>query len=167
MRFYDISFLDRLVNDLFIEGTPGRSRFALTSYYFQGLSSYDLQAQQPVVGPVWDYNKSIALPAARTGGVGGELEIDANFTHLNRELASFQAKNTTNGMRTLDNAFSLYDVCPVNAPSALYTRANCLIRGVGGDYTRATASATWKRQFIDPIGQVWTPFALADQLLRQ
>ena len=155
------NYFREATSTLYLTGQSERAFFDLRSYYFQGLSSYDLQAQQPVVGPVWDYNKSIALPAARTGGVGGELEIDANFTHLNRELASFQAKNTTNGMRTLDNAFSLYDVCPVNAPSALYTRANCLIRGIGGDYTRATASATWKRQFIDPIGQVWTPFAFA------
>ena len=37
MRFYDISYLDRLVNDLFIENETGRSRFALSGYYFQGL----------------------------------------------------------------------------------------------------------------------------------
>ncbi len=48
MRFYDISFLDRLVSDIFIEGTPGRSRFALTSYYFQGLRSSDIQSQIPL-----------------------------------------------------------------------------------------------------------------------
>ena len=51
MRFYDISFLDRLVNDLFLEGTPGRSRFSLASYYFQGLRSTDVTARIPFVLP--------------------------------------------------------------------------------------------------------------------
>ena len=51
MRFYDISFLDRLVNDVFLEATPGRSRFALTSYYFQGLRSTDVTSRIPFVLP--------------------------------------------------------------------------------------------------------------------
>ena len=51
MRFYDISFLDRLVNDLFIEHTPGRSRFDLASYYFEGLRSTDVTSRIPFVLP--------------------------------------------------------------------------------------------------------------------
>ncbi len=154
------NYFREATSTLYLTGQGERGFFDLRSYYFQGLSSYDLQAQQPVVAPVWDYNKTIDLPAARTAGIGGELEIDANFTHLTRELAAFQSTNTANGTRTLDNAFGLYDVCPTNS-AGLYTRANCLVRGIGGDYTRATASATWKRQYVDPIGQVWTPFAFA------
>jgi LPS-assembly protein len=37
MRFYDISFLDRLMSNLFVENDSGRSRFLLDGYYFQGL----------------------------------------------------------------------------------------------------------------------------------
>jgi LPS-assembly protein len=51
MRFYDVSFLDRLVNDVFLEGTPGRSRFSLASYYFQGLRSTDITARIPFILP--------------------------------------------------------------------------------------------------------------------
>ena len=152
---------------LYLTGQGERSFFDLRSYYFQTLSSYDLQRQQPVVAPVFDYNKTIDLPAARTAGIGGELEIDVNFTNITRELASYQST----GARTLDKANNLYDVCVPNA-AGLYTptiynhntKKNdpvCMVRGIGGDYTRATASATWKRQYIDPIGQVWTPFAFA------
>ena len=141
---------------LYLTGQGERSFFDLRSYYFQTLSSYDLQRQQPVVAPVFDYNKTVNLPAARTAGIGGELEIDANFTNITRELASYQST----GARTLDNAYTLYDVCVPNA-AGLYSRNNCMVRGIGGDYTRTTASATWKRQYIDPIGQVWTPFVFA------
>ena len=159
------NYFREATSTLYLTGQGDRGFFDLRSYYFQGLSSYDLQSQQPVVAPVWDYNKTIDLPASRTAGIGGELEIDANFTHLTRTLASFQSTNTSSGIRTLDNAFGLYDVCTPSVPSnprSLYSPANnCLIRGIGGDYTRATASVTWKRQYIDPIGQVWTPFAFA------
>ena len=141
---------------LYLTGQGERSFFDLRSYYFQTLSSYDLQRQQPLVAPVFDYNKTVNLPAARTAGIGGELEIDANFTNITRQLASYQST----GARTLDNAYNLYDVCVPNA-AGLYSRSNCMVRGIGGDYTRTTASATWKRQYIDPIGQVWTPFVFA------
>ena len=160
------NYFREATSTLYLTGQGDRSFFDLRSYYFQGLSSYDLQAQQPVVAPVWDYNKSIQLPASRTAGIGGELEIDANFTHLSRDLASFQSTNNANGTRTLDNAYSLYDVCTpglqgLYAPKDANGQRACLVRGIGGDYTRATASATWKRQYIDPIGQVWTPFIFA------
>ena len=56
MRFYDISFLDRLTNDLFVEATPGRSRFALTSYYFQGLRSTDVASRIPYVLPKVEFS---------------------------------------------------------------------------------------------------------------
>ena len=150
------NYFREATSTIYLTGQGDRGFFDLRSYYFQGLSSHDLQSQQPVVAPVFDYNKTIDLPAARTAGIGGELEIDANLTHLTRELASFQST----GARTLDSAFGLYDVCTPGA-TGLYSRDNCMVRGVGGDYTRATASATWKRQYVDPIGQAWTPFAFA------
>ena len=154
------NYFAEATSTLYLTGQGERSFFDLRSYYFQTLSSYDLQIQQPVVAPVFDYNKTINLPAARTAGIGGELEIDANFTNIARQLASYQST----GARTLDNAYSLYDVCTPSTPgnpNSLYSRNNCMVRGIGGDYTRTTASATWKRQYIDPIGQVWTPFVFA------
>ncbi len=36
---------------------------------------------------------------------------------------------------------------------------DCLLRGIGGQQTRATADVSWQRKFVDPIGEVWTPFA--------
>ena len=56
MRLYDISYLDRLVNDLFVDDDYGRSRFAVTSYYFQGLRSTDCQRRIPYVAPLLEYS---------------------------------------------------------------------------------------------------------------
>ena len=65
MRFYDISYLDRLVNDLFIENVTGRSRFALTGYYFQGLRATDVQGRFPMSCRSWN------TPIIPTGKVAG------------------------------------------------------------------------------------------------
>jgi LPS-assembly protein len=33
------------------------------------------------------------------------------------------------------------------------------VRGISGSTTRASVMASWRREFVDPAGQVWTPFA--------
>ncbi len=35
-----------------------------------------------------------------------------------------------------------------------------LLRGIGGENMRATADISWKRKYIDPIGQTWTRLGL-------
>jgi LPS-assembly protein len=80
MRFYDISFLDRLVNDLFLEATPGRSRFALTSYYFQGLRSTDVTARIPYILP--QLNMSY-IPTEKVGG--GTFRFDLSGVAIGRD----------------------------------------------------------------------------------
>ena len=80
MRFYDISFLDRLVNDLFLEGTPGRSRFALTSYYFQGLRSTDVTARIPYILPKLEFSY---IPVHKVAG--GSFRFDVNSVAIGRD----------------------------------------------------------------------------------
>ena len=65
MRFYDISFLDRLVNNLFVENDTGRSRFVLGGYYFQGLRATDMQSVIPYILPQLDYTY---MPDAHIAG---------------------------------------------------------------------------------------------------
>ena len=79
MRYYDISYLDRLVNDLFIEATPGRSRFALTGYYFEGLRSTDVASTIPYILPQLDLS---LIPIRKVGG--GRLRMDVNSRILGR-----------------------------------------------------------------------------------
>ena len=142
------NFFRETTSTVFLTGQGETGFFDLRAFYFQGLSRYDLQEQQPVAAPVLDWNKIFDLDPGKTGGVGGRIEIDANATHLSRQLAAFQST----GARTLDSLYNLYDVCTVYVPG------KCIVRGIGGEYTRATLNVSWKRQFIDPIGQVWTPF---------
>src|SRR6185503_19341004 len=79
MRFYDISFLDRLTNDLFLEATPGRSRFSLTSYYFQGLRSTDVTARIPFILPKLEFSY---IPVHKV--LGGSFRFDLSGVAIGR-----------------------------------------------------------------------------------
>ena len=52
LKRYDISSLDRLENNLFIEGISGRSYAAINGWYFQGLREFDDPGQTPLVLPL-------------------------------------------------------------------------------------------------------------------
>jgi LPS-assembly protein len=80
MRFYDISFLDRLTNTLFLEDTPGRSRFNLASYYFEGLRSTDVASRIPYVLPNLEAS---FIPTSKV--VGGSLRADLSGVSLGRD----------------------------------------------------------------------------------
>jgi LPS-assembly protein len=80
MLFYDISVLDRLVNDIFLEGTPGRSRFALTSYYFQGLRSTDVTSRIPFILPKLEMSY---IPTQKVAG--GSFRFDLNGVAIGRD----------------------------------------------------------------------------------
>ena len=146
------------ISTVYLTGKGERSYFDLRGYYIQGLSAYDFEKQQPLVLPVLDYNRTIAVDPARTMGIGGEVNIDVNLTALSRESADYQASGT----QLLDRAFGLYDVCPTANPALPnFKPPSCYVRGIGGNYERASAQVTWQRKLIDPIGEVWTPFAFA------
>jgi len=136
-------YVKESISTLYLQGQGDRSFFDMRGYYFQGLSTRDWQKQQPVVHPVLDYNKRIT-PA----GIGGEFAIDVNVTSLSREAAQFEQlpKQQT-------YLFGLYETCTV------FERGSCLVRGMSGSTSRASVTASWRREFIDPLGQAWTPFA--------
>lgn len=141
----------------YLTGQGPRSYFDLRGFYFQGLSPNDVQAQQPIVHPLLDYNRAFDIDPAKTLGIGGQLEIDASFISSSASVANFESIQP----RTLDRVYGLYNVCQFYSPAVDRSQSSCLLRGIGGDYEHATASADWKRKFIDPIGSVWTPFAFA------
>jgi len=151
------NYLRNSVSSVYMNGQGRNGYFDLRGYYFQGLSRTDIQAQQPIVTPVLDYNKTVDIDPAKSAGIGGRLEFDFNFINITRELASFESI----GGRRLDRAYGLYDVCENAAGAPAYNRTACLVRGMAGNYARASFRVEWKRKFIDPIGQVWTPFAFA------
>ncbi|MGH6799903.1 MAG: LPS-assembly protein LptD [Methylocella sp.] len=149
------NYFSETTSTVYLNGQGDRGYFDLRGYYFEGLSSHDFQPQQPLAHPVWDYNKTFDIDPAKSFGIGGQAELDFNLTSLSASSASFQAV----GPRVLDNAFGLYDICTNYVPGKV--PGACLLRGLGGEYTRATVEASWRRKYIDPIGEVFTPFAFA------
>jgi LPS-assembly protein len=132
------------VSTLYLQGQGDRSWFEARGYYFKTLSTYDWQKQLPVVHPVIDYNKRVDGPDP----LGGEVSVDVNLTSLTRQTAQFaQVPRPTTSL------FGLYETCTV------FQRGQCIVRGLSGTYSRLSTQASWRRQFIDPAGQVWIPFA--------
>jgi len=149
------NYFSETTSTVYLTGQADRGYFDLRGYYFEGLSTHDFQPQQPLAHPVWDYNKTFDIDPAQSFGIGGQAELDFNLTSLSAASASYQSV----GSQVLDNAYGLYNVCTNYTPGQV--GGTCLLRGVGGEYTRATVDGSWKRKFIDPIGEVWTPFAFA------
>jgi LPS-assembly protein len=149
----EYNFFKESISTIYLTGKGERSFFDARGYYFRGLSYQDWQKQLPVVRPVIDYNRRFDGP----GLLGGEVSLDANITSIYRDAAQFVNVPDRVYLFTQD-AFGnpitpLYDTC------AVFQRGVCLVRGVAGSYTRASVDLSWRRKFVDPLGQVWTPFA--------
>jgi LPS-assembly protein len=143
---------------VYITGQGDRGYFDLRGYSFQGLANTDYQPQLAAVWPMLDYNKAIDLDPAKTFGIGGEIEIDANYTRSTAALASYQQI----GSYQFDSQYGLFSVCRnTTTLQPSYNQSSCLLRGIGGEYDSATIQLSWKRKFIDPLGEVWTPFTFA------
>jgi LPS-assembly protein len=149
------NYYSEAISTAYLTGQGDSGYFDLRGYHFEGLTANDLQPQQPNVLPVVDYNKTFNVDPAKTAGIGGNVQLDFNFTNLTAASASYQAVGATE----LDHAYGLYNVCTTYTPGT--TNSNCLLRGIGGDYTRTTADLSWQRKYVDPIGEIWTPFAFA------
>lgn len=89
----------------------------------------DLQRKQPIVHPVMDYDGVLDSSVA-----GGELAWRLNLTSLSRAET---------------DAFGAFD------NGVLEPR----FRGIEGTFSRTSGEATWRRRFVDPFGQVFTPSA--------
>ena len=79
MRFYDISFLDRLTSSLFVENDSGRSRLSLAGFFFQGLRATDAVSAIPVAAPLLEYS---FIPSRDV--LGGQMRLDINGVALSR-----------------------------------------------------------------------------------
>jgi LPS-assembly protein len=134
------------ISQLWLTGRGTDSYFEARSMYFYGFSTADVQAELPIIAPVIDYNKVLDQRL-----FGGTVTFTSNFTSLTRQSASFDAISL--------NAINSGLCATATADPSVKTPANCLLRGIPGEYTRFTAIADWKRQFVDSYGEQWTPFA--------
>ncbi len=133
------------ISQLYLTGVGNRSFFDARTIYY--LSYSGNQSQVPIVHPVVDYNNVINHSI-----LGGEFSYKFNLTSLSRDQAAFDSITTvanTNGLCSLTSADPL-----------ARTPGNCLLRGVPGTYTRFSAEAQWRKSYTDPLGQIWTPFAI-------
>lgn len=158
------SYYKESVSTLFLNGRGERSWLDLRGYYFRPLLQSDWQKQQALVHPVLDYDRRFSNPF-----FGGEFQLTANLTSLSREAAHFSGlpdattvgnysspalvSSTTTSTKGKVYGYSYGEGC------VQYIPGRCLLRGIGGDYTRASVAFSWRRMVIDPLGQVWTPFA--------
>jgi len=131
------------VSQLYLSGAGDRSYFDIRSIYYYGFSQFDHQSQIPIIHPVLDYSN--VLPQQL---LGGEFSYKVNLTSLTRQQAEFDAITQT--------AQSNGACSSPTADTAI--PANCLLRGIPGDYTRFSAQADWRRTLVTDNGQMITPF---------
>lgn len=140
-----LSLPTEAISQLYLTGVGSRSFFDARTIYY--LSYSGNQTYVPVVHPVVDYSNVLNSPI-----FGGEFSYKTNFTSLTRTTAAFDP------ISTLANTSGL--CLTVSADPLARTPGNCLLRGMPGTYTRFSAEAQWRKSFTDPIGQIWTPFAI-------
>jgi LPS-assembly protein len=142
-----LNYMTEAISQIYLTGRGDRSYFDMRAIHYYGLAwGSDVQGTLPNVLPVIDYAYTFDQPV-----FGGELSTRMNFTNINRQTASFDAISA--------NALNL-GLCNINsADPTQKTPANCLLRGVPGDYARLSAEVNWRYQYIDPLGQVFIPFA--------
>ena len=124
---------------------PGSTCAATTS---RACRRYDWQKQQPVVTPVLDYDKRINGPARSAASSA----IDVNVTSLTREADAVPADPDRHCRSASLPVRPLRDL-----PSSSAASASCAASAATSRAPRPSVS--WRRNFIDRLGQVWTPFA--------
>ncbi|WP_414642853.1 LPS-assembly protein LptD [Bradyrhizobium sp.] len=139
-----LSLPTEAVSQLYLTGIGNRSYFDARTIYYLSFSGF--QQQVPVIHPVIDYSNVLNNPI-----FGGEFSYKTNFTSLTRNDAAFDP------ITSLANTNSLCTSASADPMARLPTQ--CLLRGIPGTYTRATAEADWRRSFTDSAGEIWTPFA--------
>ncbi|MEA2837845.1 MAG: LPS-assembly protein [Bradyrhizobium sp.] len=139
-----LSLPTEAISQLYLTGVGNRSYFDARTIYY--LSYSGNQQQVPIVHPVIDYSNVL-----NRNLLGGEFSYKTNFTSLSRDIAAFDPIT----ILAANNGWCL----PTSADPTVKIPANCLLRGIPGTYTRATAEGQWRRSFTDDWGQIWTPFA--------
>jgi len=140
---FQTGFASEGVSQAYLSGSGDRSYFDIRSIYYYGFSEFDHQSQIPIIHPVLDYSN-----VAPHQVLGGELSYKANLTSLSRQEAEFDA---------ITQSAQASGVC--SSPTAdTAIPANCLLRGIPGQYTRFSAEADWRRTLVTDNGQMFTPF---------
>lgn len=131
---------------LFLRGQGERSWFDLSATRYVGITATDTDNKVlPVTHPVLDYFRVYDRSV-----IGGELSWRTSIVSLSREAADVAVRNplvpiTCNRLQP-------------RAAGVNLDPANCLVNGIDGTYSRASAEVAWRRRITDALGQVWEPF---------
>jgi LPS-assembly protein len=169
LKRYDISQLDRLTSDVFVEGEDGRSRFAMTGYFFQGLRTTDDNRQFPVPLPLIEYTY---IPEDHL--LGGQFRFDFNTVALTRDEGTDDQRATAelrwrkpfialDGQLITIQADVRGDVYHIDNTALLPSSGNYVERGlpyVALDWRWPFVAASGNSSFVlEPIGQaVYAPY---------
>ncbi|WP_291867086.1 LPS-assembly protein LptD [Bradyrhizobium sp.] len=140
-----LSLPTEAISQLYLTGVGNRSFFDARTIHYLSFSGN--QDKVPVIHPVIDYSNVINRPI-----FGGEFSYKTNLTSLSRNNAAFDPITTVANTQGL--------CLTASADPLARLPGQCLLRGIPGTYTRATVEAQWRRSFTDPVGQIWTPFAI-------
>jgi LPS-assembly protein len=145
-------FFQDIVSQIYLRGQDGRGYFDLSAYSFESTFAYLDERQEPVAAPVLDYQRTFPIDPKTHNGIGGEISVELNAANIDRTEALYQSV----GAQKFDTSSNLYSVCTDYTPGR--TTNNCLLRGIAGDYARATTQISWQSKYVDPLGEVWKPF---------
>lgn len=156
-------FTQDSVSEIYLRGRGERSWFDLSAYHFLGLGTADWQKQIETATPSFDFDRRFTPDA-----LGGEVKVSLNSALIRRDAAVYQPlaldgaeTYIPGGLLYRGNSDGTYLPCTYDRGGAIvggYTPGKCLLRGFAGDYARASLDTQWRRRFIDPAGQEWTPF---------
>ncbi len=83
LQRYELSYLDRLTTNLFVERVSGRNRLALTGFFFQSLRAGDITGQIPMALPLVE---ATYIPEEKIAG--GRLRVDGSALALSRDIGT-------------------------------------------------------------------------------
>ncbi len=164
LKRYDISSLDRLENNLFIEGIDGRSYAAVNGWYFQGLRETDDPGLTPLVLPLVELEY---VPDETV--LGGRFSLAGNLLYLHRgegqdtarvsSTASWKLPLTTTGGHLLTFFANLradgYHVTDTGMSGTEEETVGRVLPWAGVEWRYPLVRTDWGwRQIIEPIVQV-------------
>ena len=153
LKRYDFSQLDRLVNDLFVEGTGGRTRFAVTGYFFQGLRATDNSGVIPFALPLVEFN---FIPVDKW--LGGQFRFDVSSIALTRNVGEDDQRLTGEARMRWPTVLPGGQLLTfqMDARGDVYHVSDVLTPGSGDKFiSRGVpyAALDWRWPFISSTGQ--------------
>lgn len=148
LKRYDISQEDRLTNDLFIVGENGRSRFAVTGYFFQSLRLSDDNDTIPIALPLIEYSY---VPMHKWAG--GQFRFDASTVALSRSIGTNDQRLSANAQWRLPLVSNIGQLWTfqLSARGDVYHSDETLSHPSDSHYTWRgipTAALDWRWPFI-------------------